>query len=269
MFTNTINPVLLQLGPFDIRYYGLFYAIGFLVSYFLVRYLLKKDKHNPLGVHDIDDFYLYLMIGGLAGSKLFYVLVYQFHRFIANPSMIFSGSGMSAHGALLGAILALLLYVRSYNKKHNTKITLYHVTDILSIPMAFSFALGRIGNFTNQELYGRITNVPWAVKFQTAPGYRHPSQLYESFYCIIIGTVESWSFTKKLPRGFMTWMFFILYGTFRFFTEFFRQPDPQMGINGFFFGWLSTGQILSAIMALLGSYMLFRIYKRELKKYSQ
>jgi phosphatidylglycerol:prolipoprotein diacylglycerol transferase len=267
MFVNNINPILFNLGPFQVRYYGLFYAIGFLASYFLVKYLLKKDSNNPLNADDVDDFYLYLMIGGLGGSKLFYVLVYQFQNFLANPRIMLSGSGMSAHGALLGGMLALLLFTFRYNKKHEKNITLYHITDILAIPMAFSFALGRIGNFTNHELYGRITNVPWAVQFRSAPGFRHPSQLYESFYSLLIGGIQWFFFTKKLPRGFMTWSFFVLYGVFRFITEFFRQPDPQMGSNGFILGWMSTGQLLSILMILCGGIMLFRIYRKEIRKY--
>ena len=270
MFTNNINPVLLNIGPFSIRYYGLFIAIGFLGSYFMLKYLLEKDKTNPLTKDDVDDFYVYIILGVIIGARFFYSLIYNFQYYVSNPIQIFViwRGGLSFHGGLIGCMLALLIYVYRYNLKHKKKINLYNITDVCTIPLALSIGLGRIGNFTNHELYGRVTDVPWAVKFRNIPGFRHPSQLYESIYGFFgIFPLQLWLWTKNLPLGFLTWSFFIFYGFFRFITEFFRQPDIQMGTGGFFFGWMSMGQILSVLTVIVGLVMIFIIYSKESKKY--
>ncbi len=270
MWENTIDPVLVSIGSLDIRYYGLFYAIGFLASYIIIRYLLIKDEANPLKPSDVDDFFLYLMIGGLLGSRLVYVLIYNLPYYIEHPLRIFGQAGMSFHGGLIGGLAGIMLYVHRYNKKHKQKgkqITAYHISDIATIPFAASLALGRIGNFANHELYGRITDVPWAVKFRGIPGYRHPSQLYEAFYSICMAAIETVLFRLRLPRGFMTWAFVGMYGLFRFITEFFRVPDAQIGANGFFFGWMTMGQILSIIMIIASAAMIIFTYKKEMHKY--
>ncbi len=272
MFYNNIDPVFFSIGPFDVRYYGLVYGIGFLCSYLALRYFISKDEDTPLEKKDADDIILYILLGSIVGARIFYSFVYNIEGIMRNPFDIFImwRGGMSFHGGLLGGFLAVVLYVFRYNKKvkkEKDRISVYHITDLVSFSLAFSIMLGRLGNFANNELYGRITNVPWAVKFKTAEGFRHPSQIYEAIYSATIGFVLLWLNQKKMPRGFLTWTFFVLYGTFRFITEFFRQPDPQMGASGFYFGWITMGQILGVLMIVAGGYMLYRIYTKESKKY--
>jgi len=159
---------------------------------------------------------------------------------------------LSFHGGLLGAVAAGIIFAKK------RKIDFYELADIFVIPLALGLALGRLGNFINGELYGRITNVPWAVQFQDAEGFRHPSQIYESLKNLFIFAVLWNVKDKKLPKGFLFWLFVTMYSFLRFVVEFFRQPDEQLG---FFFGWLSMGQILSIIMFGIGFYFLHKRYK--------
>ena len=131
----------------------------------------------------------------------------------------------------------------------------YDLADILVVPASIGLSLGRIGNFTNGELYGRITNLPWGVKFKDAPGFRHPSQIYESIKNLIIFTTL-WNLrNKKLPKGFLFWIFVTMYGALRFLIEFVREPDPQLG---FILGPFTMGQLLTIPMFIIGSIMLFK-----------
>ena len=253
MFYNNINPVLLKLGPFEIRYYGLFFVLGFVIAYFMLIYLAKK-RQLKLTKDDISDFLLYLIIGVVAGARIFYVLVYNLKFYLANPLQVFAvwHGGLSFHGGLLGAIVAGVIFSK------RKKIDFYDLADITVIPLALGLALGRIGNFTNGELYGRITNVPWAVKFKGVEGFRHPSQIYESLKNLFIFSVLWFVKDKKLPKGFLFWLFVTMYTFLRFVVEFFREPDSQLG---FFFGWLTMGQVLSIIMFFVGFYFLYKRYK--------
>jgi len=253
MFYHNINPVLLRLGPFEIRYYGLFYVLGFVIAYFMLVHLAKKRQLN-LTKDDVSDFLLYEIIGTIAGARLFYVLAYNLKFYLANPLQIFAiwQGGLSFHGGLLGAIIAAIIFCR---KK---KINFYDLADITVIPLALGLALGRIGNFTNGELFGRITNVPWAVKFPDAEGFRHPSQIYESLKNLFIFSVLWHAKNMKLPKGFLFWLFITLYSFLRFVVEFFREPDMQLG---FFLGWITMGQILSVVTFSIGVYYLHKIYK--------
>ncbi len=253
MFVHNINPVLLQLGPFQIRYYGLFFVIGFVIAYFMLIYLAKKRELN-LKKDDIADFLLYIIVGTILGARIIYILVYNFSFYTANPLQIFAvwSGGLSFHGGLIGAIIAGILFAR---KK---KISFYELADIAVIPLALGLALGRVGNFMNGELFGRLTDVPWAFKFPDAEGFRHPSQIYASIKNLINFSVLWFVKDMKLPKGFLFWLFVTNYAFLRFIVEFFRQPDSQLG---FFFGWISMGQILSIIMLPIGIYFLFKIYK--------
>ena len=255
MFYHNINPVLLSIGPFEIRYYGLIFVLGFVIAYFMLNYLAKKRQLN-LTKEDISDFLLYIIIGTVAGARIFYVFIYNLNFYVANPLQIFAvwQGGLSFHGGLIGAIFAAIIFAK---KK---KIDFYDLADISVIPLALGLALGRIGNFTNGELFGRITNVPWAFKFPDAEGFRHPSQLYASLKNLLNFTVL-WNLKNyNFPKGFIFWSFITMYAFLRFIVEFFREPDPQLG---FFFGILSMGQILSIIMFPIGLYFLFKLYKKN------
>lgn len=253
MFTHTINPVLLELGPFEIRYYGLIFVLGFIIAYFLLIHLAKKRELN-LNREDIADFFLYLIVGIILGSRIFYVILYNLPYYLANPLEIIAiwHGGLSFHGGLIGAVIAGFYFCK------RKKIDFYEIADIIVIPLALGLALGRLGNFINGELYGRITNIPWAVKFPDAPGFRHPSQIYESFKNLLI-FFTLWTIKdKKFPKGFLFWLFVIMYSALRFIIEFFRQPDEQLG---FIIG-LTMGQILSIVMFFVGLVFMYKIYKK-------
>ncbi|MBI2657207.1 prolipoprotein diacylglyceryl transferase [Candidatus Woesearchaeota archaeon] len=260
MFFHNINPVLLELGPFQIRYYGLFYALGFVIAYFLIYHLAKK-KQLSLTKDDVSGFLIYEVIGVVIGARLVYILFYNFAFYIQDPLEIVAlwHGGLSFHGGFIGAILAMYLFSR---KK---KIEFYDLADIAVLPVALGLALGRIGNFINAELYGRVTNAPWCIDYsksqfaQVPSGCRHPSQVYASIKNLII-FAALWSIKgKKLPKGFMFWSFVALYGLFRTIIEFFRAPDEQIG---FIFNYFTMGQLLSFPLFLIGAYMLFELNKK-------
>ena len=261
MFYHNINPILLEIGPFQIRYYGLFYALGFVITYFLIYHLAKR-KNLPITKDDAADFIIYQVIGVVLGARIAYVIFYNPFFYLQSPLEIFAlwHGGLSFHGGMVGAVLACYLFCK---KK---KIEFYDLADIVVIPVALALALGRIGNFMNGELYGRITNLKLCIDYsknkfiENIPeGCRHPSQLYESFKNLLIFVIL-WSIKdKKLPKGFMFWSFVALYGLFRTIIEFFRQPDEQIGL---IFNYFTIGQLLSFPLFLLGLFMLYKIKKK-------
>ena len=255
MFINNIDPVLLSLGPFEIRYYWLFFVLGFVVAYFMLNYLAEK-KHLDLNKDDISDLLLYVILGTVLGARFFYVFIYNLPFYLSNPFQMIAiwNGGLSLHGGLIGGIIGAFYFCK------RKKIDFYQIADIAVMPIAFGLALGRLGNFTNGELYGRLTNVSWAFQFQDAEGFRHPSQLYASFKNVLI-FFTLWTIKgKQLPKGFMFWLFVIMYSILRFTVEFFRQPDPQLG---FIIGFLTMGQILSIIMFVIGLVFMYKITHRS------
>ena len=262
MFYHNLNPVLLELGPLQIRYYGLFYALGFVIAYFLISYLAKK-KALPINKDDVADFLVYMVVGVVSGARLIYVLFYNMSFYIHNPLEIFAvwHGGLSFHGGLLGAIVATYLFCK------RKKIEFYDIADIAVIPVALALALGRIGNFMNGELYGRLTDVAWCIDYsknkfvENLPsGCRHPSQIYASIKDLAIFSILWAIKNKKLPKGYLFWTFVTLYGLFRTIIEFFRAPDEQIG---FIFNYFTMGQLLSFPLFLLGVYMLFKLNKNK------
>ena len=220
---------------------------------------LAKIKGINLSKDAAADFILYLIIGIVAGARIAYVLVYNPMFYLGNPAeiiMVWHG-GLSFHGGFLGAIIATFLFSKRKN------IGFYDLADITVLPVALGLALGRIGNFMNGELYGRITDTSWCIDYSKnqyigdAPsGCRHPSQIYESLKNLVIFSALWVIKDKKLPKGFMFWSFVALYGLFRTIIEFFRQPDEQIG---FISNYLTMGQLLSIPLLLIGAYMLFRL----------
>ena len=256
MFMHNINPVLLRLGPFEIRYYGLFYVLGFVMAYFIIDYLAKKKKIS-LSKDDIADFLLYIIVGTVLGARIFYIIFYNLPFYLSNPFEMLAvwHGGLSFHGGLIGSVIAGFYFCK------RKKIDFYEIADITVIPLALGLALGRIGNFINGELYGRITDVPWAVKFPDAEGFRHPSQIYESFKNLLIFSTLWIIKDKKLPRGFIFWLFVVMYSALRFIVEFTREPDEQLG---FIIGFLSMGQVLSIVMFAIGIFFIYRVsHKKE------
>ncbi|MFP4656812.1 MAG: prolipoprotein diacylglyceryl transferase [Candidatus Woesearchaeota archaeon] len=273
MIYNNLDPVLFSIGPLSVRYYGLAYAIGLIATYLFLKHMASTRKEIVFNKRDVDDMFIYIMLGMIIGGRIGYVLIYNPSFYLTQPLAILEmwRGGMSFHGGVAGVVLGILLYTRGHNKKAGKtikkKIGAYDITDLLTIPAGFSLALGRLANFTNHELYGRITDVPWAVKFKGVDGFRHPSQIYEALYSVALGGIQWFLLTHGLAKGMLTWSFIVLYGAFRFITEFFRQPDLQMGDGGFFFGWMTTGQILSIVMILVGGFMVRSIYIQSMKEY--
>ncbi len=262
MFFHNINPVLLGLGHFQIRYYGLLYALGFVITYFMLP-RLARAKGLKISKDDVADFLVYMIVGVIAGARLAYVLFYNPIYYLQNPFEIIAlwHGGLSFHGGLFGAILAGYLFCK------RKKIEFYDMADIVVVPVALALALGRIGNFMNAEIYGRITDVPWCVDYsrnkfvENLPnGCRHPSQIYESIKNFFIFAVLWFVKEKKLPKGFMFWSFIALYGLLRTIMEFFRQPDEQIG---FIFNYFTMGQLLSFPLFLIGLFMLYRLNQKR------
>ena len=255
-----IDPELVRIGPIAVRWYGLMYALGFAASYLLVRRQIEKSgqakggkgrKEKSAGIAPtaafLDSLYLYLVLGLVIGARAGYVLFYDLAGFAAKPLEVFAvwHGGMSFHGGMIGTLLAGYLCCRKF------KADFWRAADLVIVTAPIGLGLGRLGNFINGELYGRVTDVPWAMVFPTGgPLPRHPSQLYELLLEGVVLFVVLW-LAKDRPRasGSMTAFFLMLYGLFRFFVEFFREPDVQLG---FIAGPFTMGQVLSAFTAFAG-----------------
>jgi phosphatidylglycerol---prolipoprotein diacylglyceryl transferase len=253
MFIHNIDPVLFSVGSLEIRYYGLIYALGFVVAYFMINYLATR-REMGLTTDDVADFLVYLIIGNLVGARLFYVIFYNFKFFLTSPLSIFAiwQGGLSFHSGLVGASIASLYFCR---KK---KISFYSMADIVVVPLAFGLMFGRIANFINGELVGRVTNVPWCFKFDGYEGCRHPSQLYASAKDFVIFSTLWFLKDKKWKEGTFFWLFVLMYGLLRFIVGFYRAPDPQVG---FVLLGLTMGQLLNISMVVIGSVMLKKVIK--------
>jgi phosphatidylglycerol---prolipoprotein diacylglyceryl transferase len=252
-----IDPVFLRLGPLEFRWYGLMYILSFLAAYFVIRAAVKR-KGLPLSADDAADLVFTVAMGIIIGGRCGYMLFYNFPYYLANPLKIFAvwEGGMSFHGGLAGAILAGVYYAR---KK---KTPFLHLADVCFQTAPIGLFLGRLGNFINGELYGRVTDVPWGVVFPGGGGLpRHPSQLYEAFLEGPALFVLLWLIgQKERPPGVVLWSFIALYGSFRFVVEFFREPDSQLG---YVFNGLSMGQMLCFPMMAIGVFMIFLAYRQK------
>jgi phosphatidylglycerol:prolipoprotein diacylglycerol transferase len=248
----SINPDIIHIGPLTVRWYGVMYLLGFGASYALVRHQVKK-KNLALTRDFLDTFYTFLVLGLIIGARLGYVIFYNFSFYIEHPIEIFAltKGGLSFHGGLIGSTLAGIWCCKRY------AMDAWQVADLVTVTAPIGLGLGRIGNFINGELYGRITSAPWGMVFPGGgPLPRHPSQLYEFILEGIALFTILWSLKDRVRKpGILTSLFIILYGSFRFLVEFFRQPDPQLG---FIAGPFTMGQILSACMAFAGALLLYR-----------
>ena len=246
-----IDPVLFQWGWIIIRWYSLAYIFGLLGAWGLAR-KMSKVSNSPFTVLKIDDFLLWATIGVVVGGRLGYVFFYNFRYFMEFPIQILYvwQGGMSFHGGLLGVIIATILFAL---KK---KIPILSMGDILTCVAPIGLFLGRLANFVNGELYGRVSQaVPWVMVFPDGGDLpRHPSQLYEAaweglFLFIVLNSL--WWFMPRYRQrpGFFTGLFFLLYGLGRFGLEYFREPDAQLGL---FLAHLSMGQLLCLPMIFVG-----------------
>lgn len=257
MNTSWIDPVIFSLGPFQIRWYGLMYVIGFLIGGYLLK-RLAKEGYSKIAIEKIDTFITYLICGMFLGARLTYVFVYNWEYYSQNLSELLAvwKGGLSFHGALLGMIISMIFFSRKY------KLTFFEVSDVLAVVGSPGLFFGRIGNFINGELWGRATDVPWAIVFPDAGPYsRHPSQLYEALLEGLILFLILWLGRKKFRfYGVASGLFLLLYGIFRFIVEFFREPDSQLG---FYFGGVTMGQMLCFIMIIAGLVLLRIAFKRK------
>jgi phosphatidylglycerol:prolipoprotein diacylglycerol transferase len=251
-----IDPILVQFGPMRVSWYGLMYVFGFLASYFLVLYQMKK-KDFGITRQEVDSLYFYLALGLVIGARLGYVLFYDLPLYLKNPFEILSiwHGGMSFHGGLIGVLAAWFIFCWK-NKK-----SFWKIADLFVVTAPLGLGFGRIGNFINGELYGRVTQVPWGMIFpKGGPLPRHPSQLYESALEGGVLFLILWFLKdKKLPPGGLLAIFLSLYGGFRFFLEFFREPDVQLG---FVLGPFTMGQVLSSFMIVVSIFLLFFLKKK-------
>lgn len=251
-----INPVAFTLGPLRVHWYGIMYLIGFVAYLILGTYRARKPQ-SPLKPDQVVDALFYGALGVVLGGRIGYVLFYNFSFYWAHPFQILAvwDGGMSFHGGMVGVILAMFWYARRIN------VTLLVVTDFIAPMVPIGLACGRIGNFINGELWGKITTLPWGMVFPKAgPFPRQPSQLYEFFLEGVVLFAALWLFSlKPRPRGAVSGLFLVLYGIFRFLVEFVREPDPQLGYLAF--GWVTMGQVLSLPMIVLGAGLLVRAYR--------
>jgi phosphatidylglycerol:prolipoprotein diacylglycerol transferase len=239
-----IDPEIFRIGPVAVRWYGLMYLLGFLASWLLVRYQIKKHKLE-LPDDFLESLYSYLVLGLLLGARLGEVIFYNPVYYFEHPFDIIAiwKGGMSFHGGLIGTVIAGLMYC------HKAKVDKLLVADMVMLTAPIGLGLGRIANFINAELVGRVTDAPWAMIFPGEILPRHPSQIYEFFLEGVLLFAVLWIVRERVGRGTVTALFLVLYGVFRSFAELFREPDPQLG---FFFGFITMGQMLSAAMIIAG-----------------
>ena len=257
MYTHNLDPVLFSFGFLDIRWYSLAYIFGILIGWWLGKKIISQkieEINFQFNFREFDDLITYLIISIIIGGRFGYVLFYNPSYYILNPFEIFKiwEGGMSFHGALIGIIIGTFLFA---SKK---KIPTFFLLDIIACVSPVGIFFGRIANFINSELVGKVTNVPWGIIFPNVDNfYRHPSQLYEAFLegLILFTILNLIIFKKKYRMGQCSYIFLIVYGTFRIISEIFREPDPQLG---YLFDTLSMGSFLSIIMIVSGLIIFFK-----------
>ena len=256
-----IDPVIMSFGPIQVRWYGLAYIVGvllalrYLIPVFKKQFSFNEDQRSTVVVA--------VVLGIMLGGRLGYILFYDLSYYLSHPFQwlaIWNG-GMSYHGGALGAVLAMVYVSKRY------RVSLLSLLDVLGIGSTFGLFLGRIANFINGELYGRITTVSWGMVFPGGGGLpRHPSQLYEAFFegVVIFVTLHFLRKTVALKPGQLFGVYLLEYGLFRFIIEFFREPDAHLGSV---LGWLTMGQLLCVIM-MVGSILFLAspFYSTERKR---
>lgn len=245
-----INPVAFSIGPLSVRWYGLTYLFGFIGAYWLA---VVRGRTRGWSAQQLGDVLFYVAIGIIFGGRIGYILFYYPHAVLSQPFTLlaFWEPGRSFHGGLLGVLFALLIYVRFNIKKF------VQLTDFIAPVVPIGLGCGRLGNFLNEELYGRITTMPWGMVFPNAGPYpRHPSQLYECFFeGVVLCLFLVWYARKPRSLGAVSGMFLIGYGIIRCAIEFLRAPDVGHGFV--MYNWLTMGQLLSIPMIVFGLFLLW------------
>ena len=251
-----IDPVAVKLGPLKVHWYGLMYVFGLLGGWWLAR---RRGPKFGWRLEEIDDLVYYAAFGVVLGGRTGYMLFYNLSTLLHDPLSFFRvwEGGMSFHGGLLGVLVAMGLFARKYGR------AFWEVTDFIAPFVPIGLFFGRIGNFINGELWGKVSDVPWAMVFPTGgPLPRHPSQLYEAFLEGLVLFTVLWLYSARpRPRMAVSGLFLLGYGTFRFLVEFIREPDAHIGYLAF--GWVTMGQVLSAPMIVAGAILIWWAYRRE------
>ncbi len=258
-----ISPEIIKIGPFALRWYGLMYVLGFVFGFHILKARIRKG-FLKLPFEFADSYITYLVFGMLIGARLTYVFVYNWGYYSLHPGEIFAlwAGGLSFHGAMIGMIVSSWLF----GKKHNLPI--HNILDTMAMGSAPALFVGRIGNFINGELYGRVTDSPIAMIFPTDPQHlpRFPSQLFQGLtegilLFLLLSFVQKRLLAKgKLKHGMIGATFVAGYGVFRFFVEFTREPDPQLG---FVLGMFSMGQILCFLMIVASVFQWIYVSKTQ------
>ncbi len=246
------NPIAVDLGIISIHWYGIMYILALLTALWYAKWIIKKDS-IPVSEELIDSYFIWIELGIIFGARVWYILFYDINTsyYLSHPWQIFNPfhngefvgiRGMSYHGAVVGAIIGSWLFSRKYPNKLNK------IVDIVALSIPVGYIFGRIGNFLNQELIGRATDVPWGIVVDGV--LRHPSQLYEAFLEGFLVALILFIYRKhKRFDGELIAIYGILYGIMRFIAEFWREPDIQLGF--LYDGWLTMGQIQSSIMIIV------------------
>ena len=255
MFINNFDPVAIEIFSLEIRWYSLAYITGIVLGwYFAKKYFVNKNIFTKF-----DDYLTYIIIGLILGGRLGYVLFYNFDFYSDNLVDIFKiwQGGMSFHGGVLGIIIASIIFT----KKNDDNV--FEYLDVVALVSPIGIFFGRIANFINSELYGSVTNVPWAVTFIKVDNLpRHPSQIYEAFLEGLVLFLILIYFKNKFSKkpGLISGLFLIFYSIFRFFVEFYRVPDEQLG---YIFLNLSMGQVISFVFMLSELILFYLKYKNR------
>ena len=262
---SNFNPVAFNLGSVSVHWYGIMYATALLSAIYIAHWIIKKDNLD-ISKDTLDSYIWWVEIGVILGARLGYIVFYDPNTsyYLTHPWQIFNPfasdgtfigiSGMSYHGALAGFIIASILFCKKY------KVSFWFITDIAALAVPLGYIFGRIGNFVNQELVGRVTDVPWGIYVNGV--LRHPSALYEAFLeGFIVFLILFIIRRKKQFDGQLAILYVLLYSVMRIIAETFRQPDPQLG---FLFGttWLTMGIIISSIFAIFAIFLYLIVYKK-------
>lgn len=251
-----IDPVAIHIGPIKVHWYGLMYLFGILSGWLLLYYRAKIKPWSPVKPEQVGDLTFYIALGVILGGRIGYIVFYNPLLYIHNPlQMLYLwDGGMSFHGGFLGVLIAFWLYSRQL------KVNFFDLGEFAAPVIPIGLGAGRLGNFINGELWGRVTESPIGMVFPTGGALpRYPSQLFEFFFEGVVLFSILWLVTiKKRPRYLVLGLFMFLYGCARFVCEFVRQPDPQYGF--IFFNWMTMGQILSLPMIILGAGVLIFVF---------
>lgn len=245
------NPIAFNIGSLEIRWYGIIYSLAFLLGILIAAKLAKKRNISKDLIYD---FAIWLIPSAVIGARIGHILG-NLDYYAKNPLEIIAiwHGGVALYGGILGAIIAAIIFC----KKKNIKF--YDLGDIFVIPLAFGTIFGRIGNFINQELYGKVTNLPWGVEFENVPGKRHPTQIYEAIGNLVIFGILLILWRKNLKAGTIFWSYLGIYSFIRFFAEFLREGDVL------FLG-LTTMQILSIPLFVVSVYFIYRLNKNAIQQ---